>query len=120
MSADARKPTYDQLSALCAQMVEALEAIIDRSKNGELGTSKVLDMRAFAATALTAYRTLSPDPVWQRVPEGCVVVPEKLTEEMLYAGLRYLNSLRDCPHPGMQPNVPNFWASIIERARGEG
>jgi len=33
-------------------MYRALEAIIDRSKNGELGTSKVIDMRKIAEKAL--------------------------------------------------------------------
>lgn len=56
-------PTYDQLSALCAQMAAALEA-----------TNKAVGLEANAAAyaarerALTAYRTLSPDPQWQRVP----------------------------------------------------
>lgn len=35
-------------------MYRALEAIIERSKNGELGTSKVIDMRKIAEKALAS------------------------------------------------------------------
>lgn len=36
-----------------AVAVRAFRAIIDRSRNGELGTSKVIDMRTIAENALT-------------------------------------------------------------------
>lgn len=63
-------PTYDQLSALCAQMAAAVKAMypyLETSEEGDRATQVAL-------SALTAYRTLSTDPQWQRVPEGCVVV----------------------------------------------
>lgn len=80
---------YDQLSALCAQMAAALEEIKKRDTEIVEGgairdaaggiidafdTEEVSGPCAKIATrALTAYRTLSPGPQWQRVPEGAGV-----------------------------------------------
>lgn len=61
-------PTYDDLSALCAQMAAALE------QAEKLIHPFILEQnpkwKEQIESALTAYRTLSPDPQWQRVPEG--------------------------------------------------
>lgn len=64
---DARKPTYDQLSALCAQMAAALRALNREAR-------KTIDAQKWqliedAMAAQKAYDALSPDPLWQRVPE---------------------------------------------------
>lgn len=40
----------------CEDLVKALERIVDRSENGELGTSKVQDMKRIAVDALSQYR----------------------------------------------------------------
>lgn len=105
------QPTYDQLSALCAQMAATLQAITEMS-----GPMALKSAQAMAEIDLTAYRNLSPDPVWQRVPEGCAVVPTQLTSDML----------SDLQRGEMQ-GFASIWDDLIEsaqpavnRARGEG
>lgn len=71
---DARTPTYDQLSALCAQMAAALQFYQDgwrfKMLKGRPGLewhpkeALLDDCGNTAKAALTAYRTLSPDPVY--------------------------------------------------------
>lgn len=68
-------PTYDQLSALCAQMAAALEAYkhamegFAQAVRQDSGLAYPWPAQELALpavdTALTAYRTLSPDPQWQ-------------------------------------------------------
>lgn len=58
-------PTYDQLSALCAQMAAALKALNREAR-------KTIDAQQWqliedAMAAQKAYETLSPAPQWQRV-----------------------------------------------------
>lgn len=75
-----RTPTYEQLSALCAQMAAALEECNKEAtmsnniirmgwpSHGQgrvkIGTS-LHRVEKQSEKALTAYRTLSPDPQWQ-------------------------------------------------------
>jgi hypothetical protein len=80
-----RTPTYDELSALCAQMAAALEAYVADVEN-PLQTCSNGYTTEKARTALTAYRTLSPDPQWQRVPE----VDEARLKEVHTAIAEYL------------------------------
>lgn len=64
-------PTYDQLSALCAQMAAALEECKKAAQLLEDLSACGADDEYTAAlsqqidAALTAYRTLSHDPQWQ-------------------------------------------------------
>lgn len=113
---DARTPTYDQLSALIAQMAATLQAITEMS-----GPMALKSAQAMAAIDLTAYRTLSPDPQWQRVPEGYEVV-----------NLPSVNTIVDLIKHHVRVSVSNYGLSaemedmddaaiaIINRARGEG
>ena len=119
-------PTYDQLSALCAQLAAALDGVlaITQDSTGVAGyhlNGNVAEWDEFeeifaVRTALTAYRTLSPDPQWQRVPEGCVVVPVDLLGEV--AGtLEALNA--QTPTKSCQATIVKIY-ELVERARGEG
>lgn len=65
-----RTPTYDDLSALCAQMAAALEKLDLDIFNDPQEIERAGQFRETIETALTAYRTLSPDPQWQRMQEG--------------------------------------------------
>jgi len=60
-------PTYEQLSALCAQLKTALDHVRDNLYVNEYA-DYALQERTFDVdmidSALTAYRTLSPDPVY--------------------------------------------------------
>lgn len=68
-------PTYDQLSALCAQMEAALEKAHPSLYNGFEPDNQSSSFYAVDA-ALTAYRTLSPDPQWQRDWEALQIAKE--------------------------------------------
>ena len=57
-------PTYEQLSALCAQMAAALDDLLNTRHDSDRRNAII--MRAI--NALKAHATLSPDPQWQRVP----------------------------------------------------
>lgn len=67
---DPRTPTYDQLSALCAQMAAALNAWMVFSNADDPAYKARWEVRGRVDTiaALAAYRTLSPEPQW-RDPE---------------------------------------------------
>ncbi|WP_341702576.1 hypothetical protein [Ferrovibrio sp.] len=134
---DPHTPTYEQLFALCAQMAAALEKaknILSLPKR-DAGDSiaQISAARLTLSVAITAYRTLSPDPVWQRVPEGCVVVPAEPTKEMLRLGEKAANEKlaawrgydpEGAGVDGMEFCVREAYramtAPIINRARGEG
>jgi hypothetical protein len=70
---DQQQATISRQSALLAQMAAALDASREelrliRMKDCDRVYNPLLGIQIDAA--LTAYRTLSPDPQWQRVPEG--------------------------------------------------
>jgi hypothetical protein len=81
-------PTYDDLSALCAQLAAAL-SVSEKALEYYGDTMCARDDLAAPGeikAALTAYRTLSPDPQWQRVPE----VDEARLKEVHTAIAEYL------------------------------
>jgi len=49
-------------SVIVGDLVQALEMIVDRSRNGELGTSKVIDMRVMAEKALKSVSRVDTKP----------------------------------------------------------
>lgn len=75
-------PTYDQLSALCAQLAAALNAWMVFSNADDPAYKARWEVRGRVDTiaALTAYATMSPDPQWQRVPEGHVCIRKDLID----------------------------------------
>lgn len=114
---DCATPTYDQLSALCAQIaaalsnVEAIMSIVEPRSDKAEYLNGLTEVRA----ALTAYRTLSPDPQYQ-AGEGFKSIPDELAF--------YRRSYKKLT------NERNYWKYIhdekqkrldaINRARGEG
>lgn len=103
-------PTYDELSALLAQMAAALEKAqfqlsqLDPAPEFKDAIDKEI---SDAGDALTAYRTLSPDPQWQRVPE-------KPSADVVQAAIDTF---------GIQPGFAAMERAIkaaFKRARGEG
>lgn len=94
---DARTPTYDQLSALCAQLAAALNAWMVFSNADDPAYKARWEVRGRVDTvaALTAYRTLSPDPVYAEakamfdgiealLSAGCPLTPQISTLAGLY------------------------------------
>lgn len=148
---DPRTPTYDQLSALCAQMAAAMEPIADVVGEGAedfpddtavtitFGRSTYYaitlgNLRAVSA-ALTAYRTLSPDPQWQRVPDMAreltalkeAVTPSAGTKAAYIGEFSFNHVVRDEngdedyePITVPWTTIKEIMAAISNRARGEG
>lgn len=106
-------PTYDQLSALCAQLAAALR------KWGPYHGYVPEGVYSDTNKALTAYAASSPDPGWQRVPKGHVVVPAQCTNEMLNGF--HLQHGKLLNGSDMETRMAiNAAISAGKRARGEG
>lgn len=122
---DDLKVSYDNLNAtlgkqaaLLAQMVAALETV----KPSVMRYAPEASCREFEA-ALTAYRTLSPDPQWQRVPDGCVVVHMMDIRNMAFLAQRDekatgIGKTIICTDDAEKLRA--ILDKILNRARGEG
>lgn len=91
----AEHPTYEQLSALCAQMAAALEVFKDHYPTGV--NPRLDDAYRAGKSALTAYAASSPDPQYGKLPSESVI------EQIIKQNVDELAAAR----------------AILNRARGE-
>lgn len=136
-------PTYDQLSALCAQMAAALEKLDRDIFHDPQEIERAGQFRETIESALTAYRTRSPDLVWQRVPEGwrdMDSAPKTGCQVLLYGHWKQFHGTKDESNHVNCGHYANGWVCegrynedfiavawqpmpsppILNRARGEG